>query len=189
MLAVARRMAPGIAWRHGLAEALPFPDGAFDAVICQFGLMFFEDRGKALGEMWRALRPGGRLAVAVWDAAERSPGYAAMIGLLERLFGSRIADALRAPFVLGDPPAFRAAFGRAGIPEVAIETVIGAARFPSIESWVQTDVRGWTLADMIDEAQYQRLLGAAEQELKRYAEPDGTIAFAAPAHIATATKG
>jgi ubiquinone/menaquinone biosynthesis C-methylase UbiE len=65
MLAVARRMAPGIAWRHGLAEALPFPDGAFDAVICQFGLMFFEDRGKALGEMWRALRPGGRLAVAV----------------------------------------------------------------------------------------------------------------------------
>jgi hypothetical protein len=112
-----------------------------------------------------------------------------MIGLLERLFGSRIADALRAPFVLGDPPVFRAAFGRAGIPEVAIETVIGAARFPSIESWVHTDVRGWTLADMIDEAQYQRLLGAAEQELKRYAEPDGTIAFAAPAHIATATKG
>jgi SAM-dependent methyltransferase len=103
MLAVARRKAPEIEWRQGEAEALPFPDGRFDAVVSQFGLMFFEDRVLALAEMWRVLGPGGRLAVAVWDALERTPGYAAMTALLQRLFGARIADALRAPYCLGDP--------------------------------------------------------------------------------------
>src|SRR5215207_8528279 len=102
MLAVARRKAPNIEWRQGLAESLPFANATFDAVISQFGLMFFEDRIAALREMWRVLRPGGRLAVAVWDALDHSPGYAAMTVLLQRLFGSRIADELHAPFVLGD---------------------------------------------------------------------------------------
>lgn len=53
MLAVARRHHPGIAWRQGRAEALPFEPEAFDAVVCQFGLMFFEDRPRALREMTR----------------------------------------------------------------------------------------------------------------------------------------
>ena len=103
MLAVARREAPGIAWRQGLAEALPYDARRFDAVISQFGLMFFDDRRRALQEMLRVLRPGGRLAVAVWDRLETSPGYAAMTALLQRLFGERVAAGLRAPFVLGDP--------------------------------------------------------------------------------------
>ena len=66
--------------------------------------------------MWRVLKPGGRLAVAVWDALERTPGYAAMTALLQRLFGERIADALRAPFALGDPEALAALAAQAGIP-------------------------------------------------------------------------
>jgi ubiquinone/menaquinone biosynthesis C-methylase UbiE len=188
MLAVARRKAAGIDWRQGLAEKLPFADGSFDAVVSQFGLMFFEDRVAALKEMGRVLRPGGRLAVAVWDALDRSPGYAAMAALLQRLFGERIANELRAPFVLGNTKALRALFEEAGITRVEIRTLDGTARFPSIESWVHTDVKGWTLADLIDEAQYQTLLQEAKRELQRYAQPDGTVTFAAPAHIVTATK-
>ena len=188
MLAVARRKAPDIEWRQGLAESLPFANATFDAVVSQFGLMFFEDRVAALREMWRVMRPGGRLAVAVWDALDHSPGYAAMAALLQRLFGSRIADELRAPFVLGDPPALRGLFMRAGIAEVEIRTPDGTARFPSIQSWVHTDVKGWTLADLIDDAQYERLLQEAERELSPYVERAGTVAFRAPAHIATAHK-
>ena len=48
MLAVAERLAPHLAWRQGRAESLPFGDGAFDAAACQFGLMFFEDRVRAI---------------------------------------------------------------------------------------------------------------------------------------------
>ena len=81
MLAVARRAAPGLDWRSGVAEALPFPDRAFDAVVSQFGLMFFDDRAAALREMWRVLRPGGRLVLV--DSLQRGdhPPYD---GLLER---------------------------------------------------------------------------------------------------------
>ena len=62
------------------------------------------------------------------------------------------------------------------------------ARFPSIEAWVHTDVKGWTLADMIDDAQYATLKREAQAELKRHALADGTVEFRAPAHIVTANK-
>ncbi|HEX5176869.1 MAG TPA: methyltransferase domain-containing protein, partial [Chthoniobacteraceae bacterium] len=98
MLAVARRKRSTVTWQDGRAESLPFPDETFDAVVSQFGLMFFEDRTAALCEMLRVLRPGGRMAVAVCDAVEHSPGYSALADLLERLFGEKVADAFRAPF-------------------------------------------------------------------------------------------
>src|SRR5262245_15777020 len=59
MLAVAGTNAPRIEWRYGRAESLPYGEGAFDAVYCQFGLMFFEDRLAALREMRRVTTPGG----------------------------------------------------------------------------------------------------------------------------------
>jgi SAM-dependent methyltransferase len=187
MLAVARRKAPEIEWRQGQAEALPFADDRFDAVVSQFGLMFFEDRVMALSEMWRVLKPGGRLAVAVWDALERTPGYAAMTALLQRLFGDRIADALRAPYALGDPEALAALAAQAGIP-AKVTTRAGTARFPSIDAWVHTDVKGWTLAHMIDDSQYQLLRQEAPQALQRFVQPDATVVFEAPAHILCASK-
>lgn len=188
MLAVARREAPSVEWRLGEAQSLPFADGRFDAVVSQFGLMFFDDRVMALKEMWRVLRPGGRLAVAVWDALDRTPGYAAMTALLQRLFGDRIADALRAPYVLGDEGVLRSLFAEAGMADAHVRTEDGTARFPSIEAWVRTDVKGWTLADLIDDAQYETLQREAQKDLEPFAQEDGTVAFGAPAHIVTAAK-
>jgi SAM-dependent methyltransferase len=150
--------------------------------------MFFEDRATALREMMRVLRPGGRLAVAVWAALEDSPGYAALTDLLQRLFGDRAADALRAPFVLGDPHTLRAICDQAGIGDARITTHDGTARFPSIESWIYTEIKGWTLADMIDDAQYERLLAEAQRVLQPFVGADGAVAFSLPAHIVTTTK-
>lgn len=188
MLAIARRKAPQIEWRQGPAEALPFDSSSFDAVVSQFGLMFFEDRRAAVEEMVRVLRPGGRLAVAIWDSLENTPGYAVVTELLQRLFGDEVADALRAPFALGDPQHLRALFADAGIPEAKIATHVGTARFPSIKSWIYTDVKGWTLADMIDDAQFELLLEEAEYALRPFVTDQGTVAFNAPAHIVTASK-
>lgn len=188
MLDVAREKDAAVDWRHGRAEALPFPDHTFDAVISQFGLMFFEDRAAAVAEMARTLRPGGRLAVAVWDALDNTPGYAAATDLLQRLFGDEAADALRAPFVLGDPDKLLALFDTPGLTELAVETLSGTARFPSLESWMYTDVKGWTLADLIDDSQFDLLQAEARQALSGFVAEDGRVSFAAPAHIVTAYK-
>jgi len=189
MLAVARQKAPHIEWRSGPAEALPFEANSFDAVVSQFGLMFFEDRRAALAEMKRVVRPGGHVVVAVWDSLQNTPGYAAMVELLQRLFGDEAANALRAPFNLGDTTKLQSLFKEAGMANVKITTttITGTARFASIEAWVTTDVKGWTLADMIDEVQFQRLLNEAKEVLQPFVKADGSVAFDSPAHIVTAT--
>ena len=189
MLAVAKRKAPHIEWRTGAAESLSFDTASFDAVVSQFGLMFFEDRVGAIKEMLRVLRPGGCLAIAVWASLEDTPGYAAITSLLQRLFGNQVADALRAPYVLGDPKVLRDLFARAGVADAQITTHEGMARFPSISSWVHTDIKGWTLADMIDDEQFSLLQKEAESALRQFVADDGSVAFSAPAHIVTATKG
>ncbi len=129
MLAVARRKHAAIEWHEGRAESLPFNDASFDAVVSQFGLMFFADRIAALREMWRVLRPGGRLAVAVCDAVEHSPGYASLAALLDRLFGKRVGDAFRTPFALGDAGALRALCAGAGIADASIAQRAGYRAF------------------------------------------------------------
>src|SRR5688572_12161452 len=101
MLAVASRLSPTLRWQQGTAEALPFPDQSFDAVISQFGLMFVPEPAVALREMMRVLAPGGRLAVAVWASLSDTPAYAAEVAVVERLAGSAAGAALRTPFVLG----------------------------------------------------------------------------------------
>ena len=188
MLAVARKKAPGIEWRRGQAKSLPFAENNFDAVASQFGLMFFEDRRAAIMEMVRVLRPAGRLAIAVWDSLDNTPGYAAVTGLLQRLFGDQVADALRAPYVLGDTQVLAALFAEASLADVRVNTIEGTARFPSLDAWMYTDVNGWTLASVLDDDQFELLLREAKQELQPFVQENGTVRFSAPAHIITGQK-
>lgn len=188
MLAVAHAKAPEIKWYEGSAETLPFAPECFDAVVSQFGLMFFGDKTAALRQMWRVLKPGGHLAIAVWSALDEAPGYARMTALLGRLFGDGVANLLRAPYSLGDPEAFGKLVARAEITEPVIEWMPGEAHFPSIRSWVHTDVRGWTLSGELDDEQFERLVREAERELADLVAADGSVRFDHPALVATATK-
>ena len=61
-----------VLWRRADAMQLPFQDGTFDAVVCQFGVMFFPEKAKALSESHRVLRPGGVLIFNVWDRIEEN---------------------------------------------------------------------------------------------------------------------
>ena len=145
MLAVARSRSSTIDWIDGLAEEMPFPSHTFDAVLCQFGLMFFDDKSKALNEIARVVRPGGTVALTVWDDVRNSPGYAEMIAVVENMFGHEAADALRAPFILGDRKALQGLLEESEVKNATLTTETGTARFASIREWVRMDVRGWTV--------------------------------------------
>lgn len=191
MLAVAEEIASDVEWQHGVAESVPYPDGVFDVVVSQFGLMFFHDRSKALREMLRVLVPGGRLAVAVWDSLENSDAYPVEVALLERLAGPQAADALRAPFLLGDRDELLGLFESAGVTSVEIATHQGEARFPSLRSMVEVDLRGWlpVMGVVLDEDQIERILREAEAALHDYVTGEGHVVFDSQAHIVTGVKG
>lgn len=190
MLTVARRLAPTISWQHGVAESLPFEDASFDAVVCQFGLMFFQDRRGALVEMLRVLKPGGWFAVAVWDALKNSAVYREEVALLETLAGNAAANALRAPFVLGDIDGLSELFTIPGLESVEIETHCGTGRFPSIQAIVEADLRGWLplMGVNLSEDLISRILTESEQVLAKYVIEDGTVSFDAPAHVVTGRR-
>jgi ubiquinone/menaquinone biosynthesis C-methylase UbiE len=189
MLSVAKELSPSVDWRQGMAESMPFPDASFDAVVSQFGLMFM-DRDRAIHEMLRVLKPNGRLVVAVWDTVQNIPAYAAEIALLERLAGTRAADALRAPFVLGDRELLAGVFNDAGASSVTISTPKGVAQFPSIRAMVEADLRGWlpVMGVSLTEEEISRILIEAEDVLGSYVTDDGRVTFDAPAHLVTAKK-
>jgi ubiquinone/menaquinone biosynthesis C-methylase UbiE len=185
MLAVARELSPSIEWQEGIAESLPYDDISFDAVVSQFGLMFFHDRRAALQEMLRILVPGGWMAVAVWESLENSEAYPVVVGLLERLAGDEAADALRAPFVLGNRDELSALFRDAGVESVTVTTHHGTAKFPTIRTMVEADLRGWLplMGVNLKEDLIQTILRESEKSLAEYVKSDGTVEFDAPAHI------
>jgi SAM-dependent methyltransferase len=84
-----------VEWRQADAMQLPFPDGAFDAVVCQFGVMFFPDKAKAFAEARRVLKAGGLFIFNVWDRIE------------ENEFANTVTKSLEAVFP-EDPPRFMA---------------------------------------------------------------------------------
>jgi ubiquinone/menaquinone biosynthesis C-methylase UbiE len=184
MLAVARRKMPDIDWREGRAEALPFADDSFDAVFCQFGLMFFDDRSQALREMLRVLRPGGRVTLAVWDGLERSPAYTALIELVEQQLGLDAGKPIRSAFALGDLAAMRALLEDAGFASVAVDSVNDTVCFPSLATWVDAEVKGWVGGGFTEDA-YAAFFADAERVLAPYVRSDGKAEFALPAVLAS----
>ncbi|WP_369258388.1 class I SAM-dependent methyltransferase [Geodermatophilus amargosae] len=186
MLAVARRIRPGVDWRQGDAAALPFPDDAFDVVVSQFALMFFPDPVAAVREMRRVLEPDGRLAVAVWGPHERATGYVVLTGIAERRCGRAAADVLTAPFVLGDRDALVGVFRAAGIDDVTVELRPGTVSFPTVDAFVETEVTGSPLEALLDGEGYRGLLAEARDALRPFCADDGRVTMPLDAYLVTA---
>jgi SAM-dependent methyltransferase len=120
-VAEAKIASPRISFAAADAQALPFADGGFDLVVCQFGAMFFPDRVAAYREARRVLAPGGAFLFNVWDRLDCNPASQA------------IADAVAALFP-DDPPSFlnRVPFGYHD--KTAVEADLRAAGFAAVES-------------------------------------------------------
>jgi len=108
------RSDPNVRWEQADATALPFDDGVFDVVVCQFSVMFFPDKVKAYSEALRVLRPGGRFVFSVWDSLEEN----VFPQTVERTLGVLFPD---------DPPLFmsRTPFGYFDIDAIAADVRAG----------------------------------------------------------------
>lgn len=188
MLAVARRLRPQLDWRQGDATALPFADASYDVVMSQFALMYFSDRTAALKEMLRVLRPGGRLAVAVWGPYERATGYVILTEIAQRRCGQAAADVLTAPFALGDKGMLLTLCKSAGIDDAVVALRKGTITYPTIEVFVETEVKGSPLEAQLDAGSYQELMQEAQEKLQQFCTDDGTVIMPMDALIITATK-
>lgn len=190
MIAAAREIEPGIDWLLCGAEALELDDETMDCVVSQFGMMFFQDRKKAAAEMFRVLKPGGSLAIAVWNSVEHNPAYADIISVLQEQVGTAAADALRLPYSLGDPGEVTTALENSGFTDISIDTSEEQARFPSSRHMVEAELRGWLpLFDIfLDEDKIKEVLIESDKTLSRYAAPSGEAVFPTSAHVITAQK-
>lgn len=177
-------------WRVGDASALPVEDESADVVLCQLGLQFFPDRAAALGEMKRALVPGGRLALLVWRDISHSPGFAALAASLERNIGAKASAIMHGPFVFGDRIAPLYAIHRgAGFEDVEVRSEVRMVRFTSPTDFVVQFGSATSLAPHFEnagEAAIRSVIAEVSDALSDYADGEGGIAFPIEGWLITA---
>ncbi len=103
----ARKFSPeeAVEWRQADAANLPFDDESFEAVICQFGLMFVPDKEQALREAYRVLKPHGALLFNVWDAIEQNDFANVAHATISKFFEHNPPTFYEVPFSLHEPEA------------------------------------------------------------------------------------
>jgi SAM-dependent methyltransferase len=120
---------PSVAFAPADAQALPYPDGGFDLVVCQFGAMFFPDRIAAYREARRVLRPGGTFLFNVWDRLEANPASQAVADAVAGLFPDDPPGFIRrVPFGYHDKARIEADLRAAGFADIESETVAKRSR-------------------------------------------------------------
>jgi ubiquinone/menaquinone biosynthesis C-methylase UbiE len=179
-----------VSWQKVDAQALPFPDASFDAVVCQFGVMFFPDKQKAYREARRVLKPGGHFIFNVWDSLEHNE------------FADLTATAVAEMFA-GDPPGFLARTPHgyhdrdriiaevrgAGFRNAAVETVTRRSVAPSCRDPAIGFCQGSPLRSEIEARDPNALAKATEAAASKISARFGTgpVDGMIQAHVITAS--
>jgi SAM-dependent methyltransferase len=148
MLSLAREKLgeKGLEWAIADACELPFANGAFDLLVCQFGVMFFPDKVRAFSEMSRVLAPGGRLLFNVWDRLEFNPRSGLIKKMLEECLGDAAPDFSSGPFAYSDKQQVLHDLIAGGFNRIAIDVVKKTGYYSSVENLVAGFLYGSPLA-------------------------------------------
>lgn len=187
--AAQRVQAGHVGFRVADAQELPFDDGSFDTLYCQFGVMFLPDKDRAYRGMRRVLTGGGMLVFSVWDRIENSPIAAAVANALARRFpGDPPGFMSRVPHGYHDPVAIRAALGAAGFTEIAVEPVTLPSVAPSAHEVAVGFCQGTPLRHEITARDATGLPAATEAVSAAVADRfgDGPVAATMTALVVTA---
>ncbi len=177
-----------IEWREGSALSLPFPDGAYDLVLCHQGLQFFPDKVAALCEAKRVLVSGGRVVVNVQQSLQQNPIYKTFN---EVLIGHMKIPALAAPFDFGEFEPLRSVLTEAGFNDVEVIPVSHSIQFPNISIYIQASIIGSAaviqeLARLDADAKTQladQITHDMTPVLQPYVQADGTLVMPINANI------
>ncbi len=136
MLDLARakfRAGDAVAFEIADAVALPFPDESFDAVVAQFGFMYYSDKALALREAFRVLRPGGRHLFSVWDSAKYNPFSSLAAEVMTSFFPDVLPQFLEAPSSCAEIDPVKEMLLDAGFAEivVSVQSHVGEVANPS----------------------------------------------------------
>jgi ubiquinone/menaquinone biosynthesis C-methylase UbiE len=130
--AVSQTKAMNVTYGQADAQVLPFDEGAFDAVVCQFGVMFFPDKASAFAAARRVLRPGGRYLFNVWDRVEANEFAHVAVESLAKTFPDNPPKFLaRVPHGFHDKAVIERLLREAGFSRIEIETLGRSSRAPS----------------------------------------------------------
>ncbi len=171
------------------ADALEVPDYSFDLVTCQQGLQFFPDRSAALTEMRRALRPGGKLGIAVWCAIEDCPPCLALANALEQVLGSEVADAYKGgPWGLPDSASLARLANDSGFTNVEVRKYELPVVFEGGPGQLLLTLRATAVATTLDQLSdaVQSAFSAAVERASRKITVAGVVRSHTASHILTA---
>jgi len=173
------------------AQTLPFKDGSFDLVVCQFGLMFVPDKVRANSEARRVLCNGGRYMLVIWDRIEHNLATMTAGRAVADLFPIEAARFYeRVPFRYHDVGQIEHDLLAAGFTDIEFETVELRSRAGSAHDAAIALVQGTPMRsdiEALDPSMLGRATDAAAQALAQF---DGPTGFDAPmsARLVTATK-
>jgi SAM-dependent methyltransferase len=152
------------------AENLDLDADSFDVVICRLGLMLFSNPPKALREMSRVVKPGGKVSAIVMSAAEKNPyeGVPSMVAY-------RRGGTMSPMFALSEPGVLENAFRDGGFPDVAVHTVDKQHRFPpsALEVIRRKDSRLSEPIVKLPDAEREQAWAEVEQQMRRFEGPNG----------------
>ena len=179
-----------VSWQTADAQALPFPDQSFDAVVCQFGAMFFPDKPQAYREARRVLKPGGHFIFDVWDAIEHNEFANLVTAAVADMFADDPPGFLaRTPHGYHDRDRIVVEVQCAGFGNVTAETVTLRSVAPTCRDPAIGFCQGSPLRNEIEARGADRLNEATEAAAARIAARFGTgpVDGMMRAHVITAS--